>query len=65
MPLESPSSHRTLTPVGPGRSYDQHGEEREGREVLDVHKASATNLSVNPNRPTVVDSYLNACSNEM
>lgn len=67
--LETPSTVRTLTPVNqakitndlPPKSHDH----KEGREVLDVHKASATSLSSTQSKASVVEANLNSNSNEM
>ncbi|WAR24219.1 CBPC5-like protein [Mya arenaria] len=69
LPLESPSSHRTLTPVGTLRSSERSGdqgrqksgERGDGRDVLDVSKASATSLSSNTStRPAIIDANMSA-----
>lgn len=58
MPLESPSSHRVLTPVGQPS--------REGRELYDVHKASATSLSSTQHvKATPIEANTNTNNNDM
>ncbi|KAL4236440.1 Cytosolic carboxypeptidase-like protein 5 [Mactra antiquata] len=58
LPLESPSSHRVLTPVS---------QSREGRELYDIHKASATSLpSTNqPVKPTPIETNTNTNNNDI
>lgn len=53
LPLESPSSHRGLTPVG-----------QQGREILDIPKASATTLSHTQAKTSAVEPNLNINNNE-
>ncbi|XP_052225605.1 cytosolic carboxypeptidase-like protein 5 isoform X2 [Dreissena polymorpha] len=61
LPLESPSTHRTLTPVGQLKS----SESRESREVLDLHKASATSLTSNTSsKPSLIEANISANASE-
>lgn len=54
MPLESPSNHRVLTPVG-----------QSAREILDIPKASATSLTNTHAKTSTVEPNLNVNNNEL
>ncbi|XP_053394186.1 cytosolic carboxypeptidase-like protein 5 isoform X3 [Mercenaria mercenaria] len=54
LPLESPASHRGLTPVA-----------QLGREILDIPKANATSLSHTQAKPTMIEANMNVNNNEL